>query len=107
MHKTKHDRNLLKKAAVAILLVVVTTGISFLVANLVHKNKSVQTSSVKNGLSAYELAVQQGFSGSLDDWLLSLQGKSAYQLAVDNGYSGSEKDWTKAPPHFRKAASLL
>ena len=27
------------------------------------------------GYSAYELAVQQGFSGSLDDWLLSLKGE--------------------------------
>lgn len=94
MHNTKHSKDLLKKAAVAVLLVVVMAGVSFLVANLVHKNNTVQTSSIKNGLSAYELAVQQGFSGSLDDWLLSLQGKSAYQIAVDNGYSGSEKDWT-------------
>lgn len=75
----------------------------------------MQASSVKNGLSAYELAVQQGYAGSLDDWLVSLQGKSAYQIAVDNGYSGSEKDWSKtltamskktnpisAPQHFRK-----
>lgn len=59
------------------------------------QQKSVQASSVKNGLSAYELAVQQGYAGSLDDWLVSLQGKSAYQIAVDNGYSGSEKDWSK------------
>ena len=27
-----------------------------------------------DGLSAYELAVQEGFSGSLNDWLASLQG---------------------------------
>ena len=28
-----------------------------------------------NGKSAYELAVENGFSGSLDDWLLSLKGE--------------------------------
>lgn len=27
-----------------------------------------------NGKSAYELAVQQGFSGTLDEWLLYLRG---------------------------------
>ncbi|WP_445429475.1 hypothetical protein [Bacillus atrophaeus] len=27
----------------------------------------------KNGLSAYELAVQQGFTGTLDEWLASLK----------------------------------
>lgn len=80
---------------VAVLLIAIMTAISFAVANFVHNRKSVQASSVKNGLSAYELAVQQGYAGSLDDWLVSLQGKSAYQIAVDNGYSGSEKDWSK------------
>ena len=93
--KTSSKRKAATKVIVAILLVAIMTGISFAVANFVHNRKSVQASSVKNGLSAYELAVQQGYSGSLDDWLVSLQGKSAYQIAVDNGYSGSEKDWSK------------
>ena len=96
MHKTKQNKDLLKKIAVAILIIVAMIGISYAVASLVHKNGSVQTSTnVKNGLSAYELAVQQGYTGSLDEWLISLEGKSAYQIAVDNGYSGSEKDWSK------------
>lgn len=96
MHKTKQNKDLLKKIAVAILIIAAMIGISYAVASLVHKNGSVQTSTnVKNGLSAYELAVQQGYTGSLDEWLISLEGKSAYQIAVDNGYSGSEKDWSK------------
>ena len=93
--KTSSKRKAAIKVIVAVLLVCAMTGISFAVANFVHNRKSVQASSVKNGLSAYELAVQQGYAGSLDDWLVSLQGKSAYQIAVDNGYSGSEKDWSK------------
>ena len=93
--KTASKRKAATKVIVAVLLIAIMTGISFAVANFVHNRKSVQASSVKNGLSAYELAVQQGYSGSLDDWLVSLQGKSAYQIAVDNGYSGSEKDWSK------------
>ncbi len=93
--KTASKRKAATKVIVAVLLVAIMIGISFAVANFVHNRKSVQASSVKNGLSAYELAVQQGYAGSLDDWLVSLQGKSAYQIAVDNGYSGSEKDWSK------------
>ena len=93
--KTSSKRKAATKVIMAVLLVAIMTGISFAVANFVHNRKSVQASSVKNGLSAYELAVQQGYAGSLDDWLVSLQGKSAYQIAVDNGYSGSEKDWSK------------
>ena len=93
--KTSSKRKAAIKVIVAVLLIAIMIGISFAVANFVHNRKSVQASSVKNGLSAYELAVQQGYAGSLDDWLVSLQGKSAYQIAVDNGYSGSEKDWSK------------
>ena len=93
--KTSSKRKAAIKVIVAVLLIAIMTGISFAVANFVHNRKSVQASSVKTGLSAYELAVQQGYAGSLDDWLVSLQGKSAYQIAVDNGYSGSEKDWSK------------
>lgn len=48
------------------------------------------------GKSAYEIAVENGFEGSLTDWLESLKashGKSAYEIAVDNGFVGSEQDW--------------
>lgn len=66
------------------------------------------------GKSAYELALQSGFIGSLDDWLISLKGdkgnrglrgrqglqglkgddgKSSYELAVDFGYTGSINSW--------------
>ena len=46
-----------------------------------------------SGLSAYELAVQHGYDGTLEDWLQSLQGKSAYEIAVEHGYTGTEEDW--------------
>jgi len=48
------------------------------------------------GLSAYEIAVEQGFDGTEEAWLASLQGKngqSAYEIAVANGYSGTIQDW--------------
>lgn len=55
----------------------------------------------KDGKSNYELAVDDGFKGSLTDWLKSLalesipgnDGLSAYQLAQNNGFQGSVEDW--------------
>ena len=45
------------------------------------------------GLSAYEVAVENGFEGTEEEWLLSLQGKSAYEIAVELGYEGTEEQW--------------
>ncbi len=80
----------------------------------------------ENGLSAYELAVQEGFTGSLAEWLNSLKGAdgkdgvdgkdgadgingkdgtdgkdgangenglSAYEIALKNGFIGTESEW--------------
>lgn len=55
-----------------------------------------------NGKSAYQIALDNGFVGTEQEWLASLQGsdgdngtdgKSAYQIAVENGYSGTEVQW--------------
>ena len=45
--------------------------------------------------SAYEIAIDNGFSGTEQEWLESLNGKSAYEIAVDNGFSGTEADWVQ------------
>ena len=48
------------------------------------------------GRSAYELAVENGYRGTLEEWLASLNGNnglSAYELAVENGYRGTEEEW--------------
>ncbi|MCL2797346.1 MAG: S1C family serine protease [Firmicutes bacterium] len=53
------------------------------------------------GKSAYELAVENGFPGTLSEWLDSLKspdaqgisGKSAYDLAVENGFTGTLIEW--------------
>lgn len=68
----------------------------------------------ENGLSAYEMAVQQGFNGNETEWLESLkgskgdtgdqgdpgesgkdgaEGRSAYDLAVEEGFNGSLAEW--------------
>ena len=53
------------------------------------------------GLSAYQLAVQGGFTGSVLQWLDSLKGqpgtssngRSAYELAVTAGFVGTLQQW--------------
>jgi PKD repeat protein len=68
----------------------------------------------ENGLSAYEIAVQDGFSGTEEQWLSSLvgpagstgstgatgasgisgsNGLSAYEIALQDGFSGTEEQW--------------
>lgn len=52
------------------------------------------------GLSAYEVAVENGFEGTEAEWLESLKegpigpaGLSAYEVAVENGFEGTEEEW--------------
>lgn len=56
----------------------------------------VDASRGPRGFSAYEVACQNGFEGTEQEWLASLvgpAGKSAYQLAVDQGYEGTLAEW--------------
>jgi hypothetical protein len=58
-----------------------------------------------DGLSAYQIAVAAGFSGTESEWLASLQGAdgapgadgtdgaSAYEIAVAAGFSGTQTEW--------------
>lgn len=57
-----------------------------------YKNYKLLVSKIRNnqGLSAYEIAVQNGFVGTVDQWLASLNGKSAYEIAVELGFAGDE-----------------
>ncbi len=50
---------------------------------------------VVEGKSAYEIAVENGFTGTEQEWLASLvtEGKSAYEIAVENGFTGTEQEW--------------
>ena len=94
MEKTKKSNGFKKflRTLVSLLLMV---AIALTSAIIIHNRDSKPASvEVKNGLSAYELAVQYGYDGTLEEWLKTLNGKSAYEIAVENGYSGTEKDWT-------------
>lgn len=85
----------IKKALTVVTSLAVVIAISICSAVIIHdkRSKNAVTTSVENGLSAYELAVQYGYEGTVQEWLNSLNGKSAYEIAQDNGYSGSESDW--------------
>lgn len=54
------------------------------------------------GDSAYEVAVENGFVGTEEEWLDSLvgsdgnDGKSAYQIALDEGFEGTEEEWLES-----------
>jgi hypothetical protein len=59
----------------------------------------------KDGKSAYEIAVENGFEGTEEEWLESLvgpqgepgqEGKSAYEVAVENGFEGTEEEWLES-----------
>lgn len=47
------------------------------------------------GLSAYEVAVQNGYTGTEAEWLESLIGNSAYEEAVKNGFDGTFAEWVE------------
>lgn len=58
-----------------------------------------------DGLSAYEIALADGFTGTVEEWLASLKGEtgeqgapgpdgaSAYEVAVAGGFTGTEAEW--------------
>lgn len=54
-----------------------------------------------DGKTAYDLAVEKGYKGTLEEWLESLkgsgsEGKSAYELAVEKGYEGTLDEWLES-----------
>ena len=68
---------------------------TFFIATLVAP-MSFMFSGCGSKLSAYELAVENGFEGTEKEWLASLKGKSAYEIAVENGFVGSEEEWLES-----------
>ncbi len=45
------------------------------------------------GQSAYESAVQEGYTGTKPEWLETLKGNTAYQIWINAGNSGTEADY--------------
>jgi hypothetical protein len=48
------------------------------------------------GLSAYQLAVKNGYEGTEEEWVAGIRGvagKSAYEVAKDGGFTGTQAEW--------------
>ena len=82
------------------LLAVAVAILVFLILNL--RQGGLWIISGMNGKSSYEIAVENGFTGSRQEWIAALQGrdgtngtngKSAYELAVENGFEGTLEEW--------------
>ena len=69
-----------KKILTIIISLILVTGISVGAAVLINKMSVPAMSKIEDGLSAYELAVQYGYEGTVQEWLESLNGKSAYEI---------------------------
>jgi hypothetical protein len=69
-------------------------SISLIIAIVVLITMLTLTACVEDSaLSAYDIAVNNGFTGTEAEWLESLKGETAYELAVENGYTGTEEEW--------------
>lgn len=64
--------------------------------NIIANSSSWKGDPGDPGLTAYEIAVKEGFVGNEQQWLDSLCGKSAYQLAVLHGFVGTEEQWLES-----------
>lgn len=54
---------------------------------------------ISNPQNDYEVAVNEGFEGTVTEWIESVSekgGKTAYEQAVDKGFKGSEEDWMRS-----------
>ena len=98
--KEKIVTYLKKNALLLSLLTVAIAILVFLILNL--RQGGLWIISGMNGKSSYEIAVENGFTGSRQEWIAALQGKdgtngtngkSAYELAVENGFEGTLEEW--------------
>lgn len=63
-----------------------------------YQNYRVSVDKIRTnvGMSAYEGAVENGFVGTEEEWLASLNGQDIYQLAVANGFVGTEEEYLES-----------
>lgn len=61
----------------------------------------------EDGLSAYELAVQEGFVGTLEEWLASLQGEDGTDGAAAQTYESVSKNLNSHPYQLNYSSGIL
>lgn len=71
----------------------------WIILALAKKYARTLTENIPAGKSAYEVAVENGFEGTEEEWLSSLigpEGLSAYELWLEEGNEGSVADFLEA-----------
>ncbi len=62
------------------------------------KVSATNTPIIAKPANDYEIAVNEGFDGTVTEWIEMIDakgGKTAYQQALDKGYKGTEEEWMK------------
>ena len=62
------------------------------------EKSAADTPIIPNPSNDYEIAVNEGFDGTVTEWIEMIDaqgGKSAYEQALDKGYEGTEDEWKK------------
>ena len=83
--------------AVTIFSIIIVIFIALIIFVLVYRN--IHKSS--EAKTPYELAVENGYSGTENEWLAALvgefgeNGKTAYDIAVEKGYKADYDTWIK------------
>jgi len=85
-----------KKIVVLVVALALVIGVTVGTTLLMGKKEVPASTTIENGLSAYELAVHYGYEGTIQEWIESLNGKSAYEIAKENGYTGTESEWLES-----------
>ena len=59
---SEHKKKIIVRIVCVVITVLLMVGVAFIIATYVHNNNVLPASAdVKNGMSAYELAVDQGY----------------------------------------------
>lgn len=99
-------RKTASKALKIIVAIVLMIAIAFAAALIIHKtDRSVPASAQAGSLSAYDLAVQNGYTGDLEQWLMSLAGETGPEERSANPHM----NWRSrtATPAVSKNGSVL
>jgi len=65
----------------------------------VLKISATNTPIIANPENDYEIAVNEGFEGTVTEWVEMIDakgGKTAFEQAIDKGFVGTESDWMKS-----------
>lgn len=72
---------------------------------ITNKDETSSNINLKNGKSAYQIAVEEGFSGTEEEWLISLRGVNTLSTTkVDKFFTLLASNWSKTRPYTQTVA---